>query len=97
MQRSVFRERDQGYTSLVISPQANYRTVVARAAQLLHLDPEKCSLFHVNGCKIAEHDIEDNDGTHSWSVGLYRRSVYSKRSSFKLGLLCKEETSDSEV
>ena len=88
------RDRTQSYISLVIDPQANYSTVVTKAAQLLRLDHGKCSLFHVNGCKIPAHAIEDNDGTHPWSIGRYLRSVYSKTTSFKLGLLCEDESSE---
>ena len=48
MQKSrgtISRDRTQSYISLVIDPQANYSTVVTKAAQLLSLDHEKCSLF----------------------------------------------------
>jgi hypothetical protein len=50
----------------------------------------------VNGCKIADCEIEDSEGSHSWSIGHYLHSVYSKNTSFKLGLLCEDQHSESE-
>ena len=38
---TVTRDKETGYISLIINPQANYKTVVYKAAQLLHLNAEK--------------------------------------------------------
>lgn len=79
---TIVRIREKGYTSLIIDPNAGYATVVSKAARLLHLCPEKCSLFHVNGCKIVNRDIEDSDGcSRPWSVAHSLQSTYSKHSS----------------
>ena len=93
--RCIVRKKGD-YVSLIVDPRANYNTVVARAAGLLHLSPEKCLLCHVNGSKIINDDMEGRDGSEPWSVGHYLHSTYSKNSAYKLGILLEDSTS-SEV
>ena len=90
IRRSIIRN----YVSLIIDPKAAYDTVVMKGANLLHLSPERCSLFHVSGCKIMNRDMEESDGCHPWSIGRYLNSTYSKHSAFKLGILCEDESSE---
>ena len=100
MQRSrsaIVRNCERDYTSLIIDPQADHKTVVSKAAHLLHLNPEKCSLFHLNGCKITDREMEDGDGIHPWCIGRYLRSIYAKNSAYKIGLLCEDESDEVHV
>ena len=89
---SIVRKKKQDYVSLIIDPDADHESVIEKAANLLHLCPEKCSLVHLNGCKIVDTEIVDSDGNYPWSIGHYLRTTYAKNSSYKIGILCEEDT-----
>ena len=91
----IVRNRERDYMSLIIDAEADHESVIAKVANLLYLKPENCSLVHLNGCRIMNSEIIDNDGSHGWLIGRYLRTTYAKNSSFKLGLLCENE--DTEV
>ena len=86
----IVRNRKQDYISLVIDPDASHESVIEKAANLLQLRPEKCSLMHLNGCRIVDSEIIDNDGSHRWSIGRYLQKTYAKNSSYKIGILCED-------
>ena len=65
----IVRNWERDYISLIIDAEADHESVIAKAANLLHLEPEKCSLVHLNGCRIMNSEIIDNDGSHGWSIG----------------------------
>ena len=81
--------------SLVIDPDANHETVIMRSAKLLNLNPQDCSLVHMNGSRVGNCAIVEGDHAYPWSIGRYIQSIYAKTSSFKLGVFCEEQ--DSEV
>ena len=92
---AIVRDRERDFMSLVIDPDAVHATVIARSAQLFKLPPQDCSLVHINGSRIANCALVEGDQTYTWTIGRYIRIIYSKTSSFKLGLFCEEQ--DSEV
>lgn len=87
---AIVRNRKQDYISLCIDPDASHESVIEKASNLLQLRPEKCSLVHLNGCRIVDSDIIDNDGSHRWSIGRYLHTTYAKNSSYKIGILCED-------
>ena len=81
--------------TLVIDPDADHDTVVKRGAMLLGLNPQHCSLVHMNGSKVGNCDIMEGDNTYLWTIGRYIGSTYAKSSSYKHGLF--DEDQDTEV
>ena len=91
----IVRDRSRDFVTLVIDPDSDHATVVARGAELFHLNKEQCSLVHMNGSKVVDCKIVEGGQTYSWSIGRYMRRTYAKSSSFKLGML--QEDPDVEV
>ena len=86
---AIVWNRELDYIGVVVDPEAVIRT----AAELLDLNPEKCSLVHLNGCKVVDRPIVERNHKFHWSIGRYLRKTYSKTSSkYKLGLFCEEDT-----
>ena len=95
VKNAIVRDRERDFVSLVIDPDADYRSVIERSAKLLKMNARDCSLVHINGSRVGNCPIAEGSHTYPWSIGRYLQSIYSKSSAFKLGLFCEEE--DSEV
>jgi tRNA A-37 threonylcarbamoyl transferase component Bud32 len=96
---SIVRDRERDYVSLIIDPDANYRTVLDRSAKLLKMNLRDSGLVHVSGgTRVSDSPLVEGSQTYPWSIGRYLQSIYSKTSAFKLGLFCEEDSeSDVEV
>ena len=93
---AIVRNRERDYVGVFVDPEADHNTVIITAAELLDLNPEKCSLVNLNGCKVVDRPIVEGKQKFHWSIGRYLGQTYSKTSSkYKLGLFCEDE--DTEV
>ena len=66
---AIVRNRERDYVGLFVDPEADHNTVIITAAELLDLNPGKCSLVNLNGCKVVDRPIvEGLDFSHECSV-----------------------------
>ena len=74
---AIVRNRERDYVGVVIDPEADHNTVIRTATELLDLNPEKCSLVHLNGCKVVDRPIVERNHKFHWSIG--RLFIFSPR------------------
>lgn len=67
-QNSTVRDRECDFMALVINPEADYDTVIEKAASILGLNPAICSLVHLSGRKITQRNIIENGTSYRWSM-----------------------------
>ena len=79
------------YMVVVINYEAEYNTVVEKAAKVLGLQAETCSLVHTNGSRIVNEVIVANGKRHTWCIGKYIESIYARTSAVRLGLFPEDE------
>lgn len=78
------------YCDLLVDPNDGHATVISKAARLLALEPETCTLYRSSGVKVVDQDIVDDGQRYPWSIGHYIRKTYARSSAIKLGLFCEE-------
>ena len=81
--------------ALLMDPDADHATVVAKAAAAFSLNPDGCSLVRLSGGKVRNDKIVENGCSYRWSLSRYLRTAFARSSTPKLGIFC--ESGDSEV
>ena len=91
---AIVRNKDQDFMAFVIHPDADYRTVITKAAGILGLNADNCGLVHLNGSRIQNRMILENEKRYPWSTGKYLLSAFARTSSVRLGLFYEDEYSE---
>ena len=79
------------YSELKFTGNENYSQCVCKVLDSLSIEiddsKEEACLFRLNGSKVLDEPIEDEDGIErSWMLARYLESVYQKQTQFKLGI-----------
>ena len=80
--------------AVVINYDAEYHTVIKKAAKVLGIKAKSCSLVHTNGSRIVDEYILVNERRRVWSIGKYLESVYARTSGVRLGLFPEDECAE---